>query len=58
MFFSPNFNKEEATRISNEVGIPMTGNHGRYLGTQLVHHQHGKAMYTQLMERYKRKMDG
>lgn len=54
VFFSSNFNKEEAARIRNEAEIPMTGDLGRYLGTQQVHHRHGKAMYKQLMERYKR----
>lgn len=51
LFFSPNFDMDEATRISNVASILVTEDLGQYLGTQLVHHRHGKALYNGLMER-------
>lgn len=57
VFFSPNFNREEASRISNETGIPMTDDLGKYLCIQLVHQRHDKATYSRLMDKYKRKID-
>lgn len=58
IFFSPNVSKDEASRISNETGIPITEDFGTYVGTQMVHHQHGKALYAKLLDRSKKKMNG
>lgn len=55
VFFSPNFSKEEAAMISSESGIPTTEGLGQYLGTRLVHHRHGKALYTQLLDDTRRR---
>lgn len=35
----------------------MTDNLGRYFGSQLVHQRHGKEGYTQLLEKYWKRMD-
>lgn len=57
VFFSTNFNKEEATRISRQAGISCTEDLGPYLGTQLVHHRLGKTQFCQLVERQSKIMD-
>lgn len=57
-FFSPKFAREEAMKISEEARIPMTDNLERYLGTQLVHQRYGKEGYTQLLDKYRKRMDG
>lgn len=40
-----------------EVGIPITEDLKKYLGTQLVHGGHGKGQYIELLERYKARME-
>lgn len=57
-FSRPTLIEQRLKELNKKAGIPITDDLGRCLGTQLVHRRHGKAMYSQLMERYKRRMDG
>lgn len=46
VFFSPNFNKEEALRICKVAAISKIEDFGKFLGSQLVHQRHQRMIYT------------
>lgn len=58
IFFSPNLSLEAATEINRGVGIPMTDNLGKYLGMKLAHGRHSGLLYSDLLEKITKKMDG
>lgn len=51
LYFSTNISKKVVVRISEDMGILVTEDLGRYLGTQLVHRRHGKALYMTVLEK-------
>lgn len=58
MFCSPNVCEQVATKLSLDMGIPLTADLGRYLGHQLIHQGRNNSGHAKLLQRVRDKLDG
>ncbi|GMQ11051.1 hypothetical protein CsSME_00053819 [Camellia sinensis var. sinensis] len=58
MFFSANVPKREATSLSFHVGISITADLGKYLGTPLLHTRVSKSQFTTILEKMAHRLSG
>lgn len=58
IFFSANIYDEVANYLSKLAEIPLTKDLGKYLGVPLINQSKSKATYTELLDRFNKKMPG